>query len=83
MLCFINQRHRNLDIILFNPLPHREICHCIYKGISPGAAKCCRNEVQKYNFELAVNEGNEQLPTQEKSDSRHKISGSYSDLGQL
>lgn len=24
MLCFINQRHGKIDILLFNALPHRE-----------------------------------------------------------
>lgn len=67
---FFNQRHRKLDILLFNPLPHREICHCTYKGISLGAAKCCRSEVQEYNLKLAVNKNNEQLPRWEKLSNR-------------
>lgn len=83
MLCFINQRHRKLDILLFNPLPHRQICHCIYKGISLGAAKCHRNEVQEYNLQLAVNKSDEQLPRQEKLSNRLKTTGSYCDLGHL
>lgn len=83
MLCFISQRHRKLDILLFNPLPHREICHCIYKGISLGAAKCCRNEGQEYNLKLAVNKSDEQLPRQEKLSNSLEISGSYCDLGCL
>lgn len=83
MLCFINQRHRKLDILLFDPLPHREICHCIYKGISLGAAKCCTNEVLQYNLKLAVKKSDELLPRQEKLSNRLEISGSYCGLGHL
>lgn len=83
MLCFINQRHRKPDILSFNPLPHREICHCIYKGVSLGDAECHRNEVQEYESELAVNKSYGQLPRQEKLSNSPKISGSYCDLGHL
>lgn len=83
MLCFINQRHRKWDILLLNPLPHRENCHCIYKGISLSAAKRCRNEVQECNLKLTVSKSNEQLPRWEKLSNRLEISGSYCDLGHL
>lgn len=62
MLCFINQRHRKLGILLFNPLPHREICRCIYKVLLHKLQNVVGMKSRTVNLELTVNKRDEQLP---------------------